>query len=799
MAVASIDSLKNVKYRSFPRDRGQEKDKMWYLGYMKCMFHRYISNYQSELQFESNFLKKLEDYAKGKQGANTVKKKLLRQQPDGTFKGRMRDVFQTFDILPEMIDIMVSTNMKADYRPSTIAIDKASLEDKDMELGMAKFLVQEQTKEFLKYMGIKIDSVLTDEEIATYNDADVDVLFKMGGIQLQRELDAVAACNDAMVSSMHKEIENQNTFDLVTYGIAATRTYIDHSEDNVKYAYVDPKRLIIPRSKYKDFRDISYAGEIRFMRMHEIISECPSIRPDQIRDLIENRWQYNNDFLAVRDDVEGYLSGNNDSFDEFLIPVLDAQWLATDMEVYLQSPTSNGGFLYKKVPNQYELDKKQKKNSSSLDRKKYVKKYYGIWAIGSEILLEYGQAKDATYYGPKGKRIPKLDYTIVKTGQRSLVDRARTTVDDINLNVAKLRSAIATLPPGPGLIIYEHALQNIKFGKTLQSPKDLIDGLIEGGVLVVNGRDSKGGYIAANGGKAVEQLPAFAIQQISVFTVEIQSKVNQLRQLLGLPEGLDGTAGNPYTGVGQVQLAANASSNALFPTLSMIGPLYEHTLEKTVLKWQILSKKGDVELKNARSSSQYKVLSLSKNFSNYDFKIKIIFSPTEDEKRFLIEQVNQMAVAYVQTNGNIGCSKAEFFMLYKLIKSNLLDEAMYQVARIEKLREQNNIRLQQMNIKANAQQNNESIRLNTESAMQQIAEENRQKRLNAASEKKEETLSDLTVNYMKSFDKESGSIPNSIYENLIARTQEEADTIEQSALQSPQQPMEPAQLPIAQQ
>lgn len=660
---------------------------------------------------------------------------------------------------------------------------------------MAKFLVQEETKSFLKYMGLKIESVLTDEELAVYNDTDIEVLFKTGGIQLQREMDAVAACNDTMVSSHHKEIENQNTFDLIRYGIAATKVYIDHSEDNVKYEYVDPQKMIIPSSKYNDFRDISYAGQWKFMRLHEIISQCKSIRPEQIRELIENRGAFNKDFGTVYDEMEGYLAGNNSVFDEYLIPVVDIDWLATDEEAYLQLSTSNGGYDYKQVKSDYKLDKKQKKNNSKIDRKKYVKKYHALWVIGSEILLDYGPAKDNTYYGPKGKRIPALDYTIVKTGKKSLVARAMTPVDDINLNVAKHRSAIASLPPGPGLIIYEHALQNIKFGKKMQSPRDLIDGLVEGGVLVVNGRDSKGNYIVANGGKAVDSIPPFAMQQIAVFGTEIANQVNRLRQVLGLPEGLDGTTGSPYTGVGQVQLAAAASSNALFPTLSPIGPLYEHTLEKSVLKWQILSKKGNIELGNTKTSSDFKVLALSKDFSNYDFKIKIVFSPTEEEKAFLLEQINQMAVAYVQTNGNIGCSKAEFFMLYKLIKSNLLDEAMYQVARIEKLREQTNMKLQQAQIEANAEQNNQSIQLSNKAAKEQINEQAKLERLNKSAETADETIKDLTKTFLQSYDKESGAIPGAIYGGLVNRAQQERMAIEEEATAPPPQeqaaPQEP--------
>src|SRR5690606_7110448 len=132
-----------------------------------------------------------------------------------------------------------------------------------------------------------------------------------------------------------------------------------------------------------------------------------------------------------------------------------------------------------------------------------------------------------------------------------------------------------------------------------------------------------------------------------------------------------------------------------------------------------------------------------------------------------------MAQAYVQTNGNIGCSKAEFFMLYKLIKSNLLDEAMYQVARIEKLREQTNMKLQQAQIEANAEQNNQSIELSNKAAKEQINEQAKLERLNKSAETADETIKDLTKTFLQSYDKESGAIPGAIYGGLVNQAQQE--------------------------
>lgn len=783
----SKNSYKNIKYRSFPRE-DSIKNEEWALSYVQSIYHRHLTGYASEYRYTPAFMDILHKYAVGEQGASSVKKKLLRKdKQSGEYFGKMRDVFQTYDILPKFINIIASTNMKADYRPTAIAIDGGSLEDKKKELSLAKFLVQEKTREFLSFMGVKVNSILSEEELAVYSDTDVEVMFKMGGVKLQREIEAIACCSDMMQVSGHKEIEDMNTLDFITYGITGVKVFRDYNEDNVKFRHVDVRNLIMPKSKYKDFRDANYAAEIIPMRLHDIVSQCENPTEDMITKLIENNMGSNHNFQSLAGDVPDYVAGNNSLFDDFIVMVLDAQWLANDIESRLQFATASGGYGYKNIPNDYKLTGRQIKNKSKISRYRFVKRYEALWPIGSDFLISFSLSKDNVYYGNKGRKTPKLDYCIYKTGGRSLVDKSRTIVDDINLNKIKLRSAIATIPPGPGLIIYEHALNNVKMGNKLQSGTDLVHGLVEMGVLVVNGRDSQGKYIASNGGKAVDKIPDFAIQQVAVFSNELISDIQRLRDVLGVPEGLDGTPGNPYTGVGQVNLAAISSSNALYPELSGIGPLYSSVYDKGVSKWQVIRKSRKVDLKTGDGAGSYNVLSLSDGFDNYDFRTTMRYSPTEDEKMFLINQINEMGIAYIQSAGSIGCSKAEFFMIYKLIKSGLLDEAMYEIARIEKMREENNLRIQKANQEDNIRSNNESIRLNKEAALEELEEENRQKRLNDANKSAEETKRDLSKEYLRSASSGEGPLVREIYNSLINEANADIASIEKQSTATAQQ------------
>lgn len=788
MAYKNILDYKSVQYRSFPREGGeshQKKDKNWAVQYLSSMLHRYTTGNMSELRYNWEYLKTLEKYAKGEQGSRMVKEKLLRyDKTTKKFKGRMKDVFQTFDILPEMLDVIISNNMRSDYKPQAIAIDESSIKDRDLEINLAKFLVEEQTKSFLAYMGVKVDSPLTDEEMATFTSSQVDVLFKSGGIQLERERACLSVCNTAMLFSGHKEIEDMCTFDSLTYGICATKNYWDYNEGVAKYRHVDIKNLIIPVSKYNDFRDITYAGEIVMMTLSEISSQCPDLTKEQVRELILCNGSYNSDFSATSDIMEYYLDGKNDVFSEYRIAVLDAQWLATDEEKYLQSYTSRGREIFKKTDKDFRVrpDRGQK-----IDRKQFIKKYEAKWVIGTDLFIHFDKSSNVVYSGPKGNRIPKLDYNICKTGRKSLVDRCRTIVDDINLAVAKLRSAIATLPPAPRMIVRDSALQNVKMGGILQSPRDLFGGFSEDGVMVVNDRDHKGGYIQA---KPVEFIPTGLAEDITIFSNEAAQKVNMLRQVIGLPEGLDGTAGQKYQLASTMNLAAASSANALYPHLSLISPLFEGTFDNAVTMTQAMCKSTEVKVKEINLSQRViNVFKLSKNFSNYDFKISVQLSPTDSEREMLLNQINEMSSMFVQSQGTLGCSRAEYLMLYRLIKGGLIEEAMYQIAVIEDMRNKASIKRDQANIQANAEQQQQSAK---------VAEEEKRKTaaLKGSEDRKTAELTELLEGMIsiskQLLDQKEGQAPvnRQLATSLIQENQSKIDAIKQSDMQSMNPQME---------
>lgn len=796
--MAKLSQYKDLKYGSFPNDRIDPKkklDKQWYIANLQSLLHYYVTD-KCDIPFtwgaDRYSFKTLREYATGKQGNVSVKRKLLKEiGTSGTFKTKLKDVFQTYDIMPEFFDVIRAINQKQEYDITCNAIDDSSLSDKDVERGMIKFLVQKETKDLLNRFQYKPQAQLSMEDLAFMTEADVDILFDAGGVQLQREIAASAACDYSRMISGDKEVENLCNDDLITLGLAAVRDYIDYSTMEVKYAYVDPNSLILPHSKYNDYRDITRIGQIDYLTIAEIKELNPNLTKDQLRDILEENAHLNEKYFAYQNGQEGYYGDYGvDPMDQCRVCVIRGQWLSANYENHLEAKAADGSLIYKPVKFDYKLNSQETKKGAKIDNKRIISKYHAVWIMGTEHLLQYGEVTDKVYYGPNGNKTPRLDYFVVKTGNKSIVERCITHLNDINLYNVKLRISVASLPPAPRMVIQQQMLNNVRLNGIRQAPENLIQAMLEKGYLIVNGTDDHGRPIYQNG-KAVDFLPSGLGEDVTVYSNLINEAINRCRQVIGLPEGLDGTSGNPYQGLGKQQMAAAASSNALFPSIGRLSPLFSPMYDDVVKKWQEVAKNKKIKVKHKPLGEKtYKVLELSKEFSNADFNSQMVFAPNDQQKEYLVGVISEMSQGYSASQGAVGASKAEFIMVYKLIQAGRLDMAMYRIAQIEKRRELANIQQKQRDIEANGEQQ----RTSAEYAEQQkrmtaeITESEKRKTVLATEAQKRKTA--LSDAYIKSFERENAPIPSDVYETMMAEADEEIASVFTDENQGQQQPMQ---------
>lgn len=782
MAMAKkISDYKDKQYASAPSDRIDpelKKEKDWFLAHLSSMMHHYVTN-QYHVPYTWGVgqtpFSVLRAYRKGQQGNISVKKKLLREAPNkpGSYITTLKDVFQTLDVLTEFIDVITAINQKQDYTVTAIATDDEGNAEREMQRGLVKFLLQEEVRSLLERSDYKPVTPISMEDMALLSEADVDTLFDTGLVQLQREIAAIAAVHHTMDISDHKEIENKCGDDLITLGIAAVKNYIDYSTGEVKERYVDPANLILPYSKYNNFKDITKIGELRMMTIAEIKEINPNLTKKELRDLVEEHLHMNTDYAKFMD--QGYEEDSQwaDPLDNCKVWVLDAQWLSVDYKTYLHEPLKNGGEIYDPVKYDYKLTGQQKKKGAKLDRKKIIKKYSAIWVVGTEVLLQYGEENDQPYYGPSGNKTPRLDYCVVKTGTKSLVERCIPHMDDINLNNVKLRVAVASLPPAPRMILQQQMLNNVSLGGVKQKPSDLIQTMLETGILVVNGLDDHQRPIYQNG-KAVDFFQSGLGEDITIFSNLINDSINRMRQVLGLPEGLDGTSPMPYQGVRTQEMAASASSNALFPTIGRIGPLFTMAVEQQTKMWQVLARDGGKKVRyKPLGDRTWKVLELTADYWNSDFSFSLTFAPTEEQKQFLLQRIANMKEKSDASGGAMGITESEFLMLYKLIQGGQIEKAMFRMAQIEKRKDAIQRIREVENQERTFQGQQESARVAEEEKRRSAQIEEEEKRKTAIVTGAQQRKTGISNAFIKSLEIENRGIPQDVYERMMAEADEE--------------------------
>ena len=529
------------------------------------------------------------------------------------------------------------------------------------------------------------------------------------------------------------------------------------------------ERVVVPHSKYNDFRDITRAGVLRKMTIAQIKEINPRLTAEDIQMLVEENMHMNPQYASLINNTGQYVDPyHGDPIDKCQVWVFDAQWLSANRETYLKTKHPSGNTIFRPVKYDYKLNSQEEKKGAKLKTSKVIKKYQAIWIVGTEILLEYGPCEDVVYYGKDGSRTPRLDYFFAKTGNTSLIERCIPHVDDINLYVTKLRNAVATLPPAPRMVIQQQLMDNVFLNGIKQQPEDLIQTLIERGYLIVNGIDDHGRPVYQNS-KAVEFINTGLAEDVNLFNGLIQDAINRLRQVLGLPEGIDGTAGNPYQGVQNRQMAAAGSSNAMFPTLSKITTIFQPAFSDVVKKWQVLAKNNEISLSySPLGAKTYQILKLGADFSNSDLNMELTLAPNEEQRQQLLADIQQMQVDYKSTGGAIGVSRAEYLMLWDLITNGKIKMAMFKIAQIESKREMMADMRKKQDQQANIQDQQQSAVLAAEEARKTLQQETDSKKLTAIVEEAQKRKTALTQTYLKSFDVEGQAIPQELYLQMMA-------------------------------
>lgn len=715
----------------YPKDEvdpALKREKDYFLAFNRAFFCDYTSN-RCYVPFEfgsKRSYKELRAYATSQQNSNKIKENLIgakRKNADGKYITKMNISWDTYPKLAQLFDVMREKNMTQEYDVSVSCIDDDSIAAREADKEMLMFLVDANNKKFMEMVGFIPNTPINPEEIGIRTAQDVKTYFEIGGYTMHREIACQAACQKTKLVSNYKVIQDSLFDDLITIGICGVKTFICPSTKVPQFRKVVMDRALIPYSEKNDFSDITRAGEIRIMTLAEVRKENPSMSATDLMYLAKCfQWMNPEYALAIggkewyNPDFNNYYSQDYDidPISRVKIMVLDSQWLSVDIETNIKNITGTGQVRFKSVPYNYEIDKKGERSGDKKIKKNVIRKYYSSWIIGTDKFLNYGICKDVVYYGKDGNKTPKLDFFFSKTGNASLIERCVAIVDDIDMAIVKQRNALATIPAAPGLAIQKDIIEGMMLNGILQQPEDIMQVLQERGVFYYNGLDDHGKPLYFAGGqKPIDYIDVAKIAGIlAVYANHIISKVNELREVLGLQNGADAGSTSAYQGLGQTKLAFQAANASLYPTFNAFNYIFKNAFDDIIKKWGIVAKDGDVKVSySVLGSKNMAVFKLDKNFDNWDFNLEIEIAPSAEEKQNLLQDIaNQKAIGD-QTGGTKGLTLSEYLFVWRKVMAGNIDEAMYVLSTIEAKKRQAEDDAKQADIMANAQVQQESAQM----------------------------------------------------------------------------------------
>jgi hypothetical protein len=742
MASKKPQDYKGKNY-SYPQDAINPKEKRkkeYFLEVNNALYGDFVNNRLS-IPFdygEARSIDELRAYATGRQSPDKIKKWLLkRDKQSNKFITKMNVSFDGYAKMPQLLDIMRSKNMSQEYDVDLTCIDEQSVATIESTRAMLKFVLEEETKKFIASAMFKPEVQPDPEALGLQNAEDVDNYIDAGGFTLQWQIAAEAACAKSKMESDYKEFQDQIFDDLIINpnGICGVKTYIEKSTKLPKFRRMDMRHTLVPRSKYRNFKDITRFGEVRDMTIAEIRREHPHMTAQQLYDIAM-------DFQWMNPPMMNYGAGGygewmtspiySTSADPVMsarIFVLDAQWLSVD----IQTNIKNERGFFKSVDYDYKLNAKDAKDGDRKIQKNVIKKYYSQWIVGTDTMLDYGICEDVVYYGQDGNKTPRLDGFFAQTGNMSLIERCVALIDDMNMILVKYRNGWATLPASPAMAIQKNLIENVMLNGKVQQPEEIVQTLIEAGILYYDSLDDNGDPLfMAGGAKPIEYMDVARMASVmAVCSAELQVKANEIKDVLGLLGGADGGQKNPYQGLGETELAFKASNSSLQPTFNSYGYIFCDMFTDIIKKWQIVAKDKAVKLPySVLGVHNMKMLELSKDFTNSEYNVRVSIAPSSEERAAILQDLLALKQAGTASNGTAGISHAQYLYCYEKVMAGQIKAAYFVLSKIE-ARQKAEARAQQLqDQQANIESQQGSVKIKGEVDLANLQEKGKIDQMN---------------------------------------------------------------------
>ena len=562
---------------------------------------------------------------------------------------------------------------------------------------MESILRDMRAKNFDKIAREKFEIELTENDPETLPDTEEELALHMQLNYKQAvELAEEQALNVLMEHSDYDLIRRRVLYDLTVLGIGATKTTFDFS-NGAKAEYVDPSNLVYSHTESPYFEDIYYIGEVKDLPVNELVKEFPELSEEDIKNLVEKRY---------------YPYNNNTNDDKNKVQVIYFNFKTHMNDVYKLKTTGTGGDKVIEKDDSFNPPPNKEGGFQKLERV-IEALYEGVYVVGADKMLRWRMMPNMMRSDSDFSSV-KMNYQIVAPriyeGRiESLVGRITGFADMIQLTHLKLQQVMARMVPD-GVYLDVDGLAEVDLGNgTNYNPQEALNMFFQTGSIVGRSFTSEGDM---NPGK----IP---IQQINngVNSGKIQSLITtynyylqMIRDTTGLNESVDASTPDRNALVGVQKIAAANSNTATRHILQSMLFVTAEVAECLSLRISDIIEYSPTKDAFIRALGAHNVATLEemKNLHLYDFGIFIELLPDEEEKQIL---ENNIQAALQQQSIDLDDA-----IDLRNVRNLKLANQLLKVKR--KKKQDRDQKMQQQNIQAQSQANQQAQQAAAQSEMQ---------------------------------------------------------------------------------
>lgn len=732
------------KKYTFPSDHLPQKlknDREYFLKAAQAIVTRYVNNLceMPYTAFEGRYsIQTLRDYAKGKQGSDRYKNYLIGAvQSDGCRpKSTINIDWTPLDILPKKLGDVKGYMQKLKYEIITSAIDPQAVFAKDMVKAATKLMtndlmrtLHEEINNAAGGLAVTPEGQLTGQVaggIPFQNEEQVDGFAATGGFQLTQEIAIKILLEKTAYDSGEDVLNDLLIDDLLVLGVCGKKHHT--IGDSVLWDAVDMANAILPYSRYSDFRDATYFGEVKRMS----IGELRKVSDLSEKDIIKIAHEFNEATFNKAHTLSNFYTNVQESqdaglglavLDSIMVDVADVVWSGCKIVAQTRvTRQKEGNLALNEVDDDFELSENSKKKGKELKKYQHQTIYKAKLIVGTDFVFDYGLAQDIPYRkNDEGKMCPVMPYNFFKVFGPSLTERCIGFVNDANMALFKKRIIVKNMPTGPNIRIKKSAFENVRIDGKLMGPSDLMGLFRDEGFLIEDDQNPWGNQ--ANSGRAIDIIPSDIAQRMMECRNELQWNITMIEQITGLNAVFSAATPSSETGLGVSKMAISATENSIYTIITAYEKHYEQGLRIGANMWKIKATyMEDSKRENFATDRSMNYIKIGKEISLHDYGIRIEAGATDEDKLMLMQEVMQLTDLRRQA-GSGGIKPSDKLMMFELIKSGNIKLARLVLSQIEEFRASEDEKVAQKRYEENAALQQQSNQQASENRMAEIEAE----------------------------------------------------------------------------